>query len=608
MDTYFIPYNPKKQIIMNRINITMPEGIYYLSDYPQLQQQLPTSSYIFNKVMTGCGATTMFLDDDIPTVLCSPRRELINCKANSSKHIGVVHLFGSGLSGGKKTNADVVLEKIANMKTYINNRLPTPFQTSTSALKILTTYDSCKHVIQGLSEMGILGMFRFVIDEFQTIFTDAAFRGDVEVEFMENIKNTGQQIIFLSATPYLEEYLDRLDEFNQLPYVELIWPDSSKVATNIHRETYYNNSPAATIKRIIEKYKMQGYFEECMGSNNQVYQATEAVFFVNDVNFVCSTISKNRLTQSDTNVICADNDKNSAKLKKVGFAIGHAPREGDAHPTFTFVTKASFEGTDFYSTCAYTYIFSNVNRDNLAIDISLDLPQIMGRQRLSCNPFRYSATFYYMTNMTYSDANKNEYVEKIKCKKQTTDTAINLFNKADAKEKEVLISTYRSAQEIQKYVVNYLSVVDDIYTKQPRVVFNNYVMQNEIRAWQVQQSQYIDGTYVLGAIDNAFNQTTQAAATEIQKLLQSFTGSFETKMETYAKFLYSYPELKNWVQSLTQIPIRFKQYYNQLGPQRLYELSWSEEKSRWRFVKNLQILLIWLEVRSLLDNGILLLK
>ena len=45
---------------MNKTIITIPNGIYYLGDYPQLLNILPMSgNYIINKVITGCGATTM---------------------------------------------------------------------------------------------------------------------------------------------------------------------------------------------------------------------------------------------------------------------------------------------------------------------------------------------------------------------------------------------------------------------------------------------------------------------------------------------------------------------------------------------------------------------
>ena len=38
---------------------------------------------------------------------------------------------------------------------------------------------------------------------------------------------------------------------------------------------------------------------------------------------------------------------------------------------------------------------SDANIESLAVDISLDLPQIMGRQRLDENPWKNHAEFYF---------------------------------------------------------------------------------------------------------------------------------------------------------------------------------------------------------------------
>ena len=55
---------------------------------------------------------------------------------------------------------------------------------------------------------------------------------------------------------------------------------------------------------------------------------------------------------------------------------------------FTFCTEQFILGADFYSTNAEPFIFSDANIDSLAVDISLDLPQILlGRQRLIENPW-----------------------------------------------------------------------------------------------------------------------------------------------------------------------------------------------------------------------------
>lgn len=552
---------------MEKKTISIPEGVYYLGDYPGLVAQLPQGRYILNKVMTGCGATTMFLGDNVPTVLCSPRRELIRCKAESSDFKGLVHAFGAN-------SADVMC-RINDMKQYVTNHAPTPYNIVPPP-KILVTYDSAKHVMQGLKEMGLPNQFRFVVDEFQTLFTDAAFRGDVEAEFMENLQYI-PNVVYLSATPYIEKYLDYLDEFNALPYVELVWPDSSKHVTTIHKERYHNGSQAQTIADIINKYKSRGCFEESMDPYGNVQYATEAVFFVNDISFILSTVKKNGLTPKDTNIICADNDENKARLKKEGFSIGHAPAKDMQHPTYTFVTKASFEGTDFYSPCAYTYIFSNVKQETLGVDISLDLPQIMGRQRLDTNPFRYSATLFFRTTMSFSPEEEQRYMNKIKTKEDQTKYIVNDFaNCKDERMKEYNARKYRNSQKAEKYQYDYVSVVDDKSKNDPKVVFNKYVMLNEIRAWEVQRSQYVDDTYVMGAVDDAFRLSTPATQELVRQFLSDFNGPFEKKMKMYAEFLEAHPECKYELQGCVVIPNSIKNYYIVLGYNRLKSLSWKE--------------------------------
>lgn len=552
---------------MNKRTIKIPEGIYYLTSYPDLSYQLTDKYYILNKVMTGCGATTFFLSDNIPTVLCVPRRELAFCKANSNLFKDKVHLFSSQSYLTSK-DTGTVLDKINEMKDYLwqcSYRI-TP--------KIIVTYDSTKHVIQGLRELGCLEKFRFVVDEFQTIFTDAAFRGDVEVEFMENLNRTEASVVFLSATPYLEDYLDELDEFKGLPYIELEWPKSSTHTTHIKSERYESGSPKKTIDNIINHYTKQGYFEETMDENGSIHRSTQAVFFVNQVKFIIDTIKRNGLSLNDVNIICSSANDNDKKLKAAGLQIGHAPKEGERHYTYTFVTKAAYEGVDFYSPCAYTYIFSDINMKNLAIDISLDIAQIMGRQRLENNVFKYSATFYYKTTMSYTEEEEQAFKEKVKQKESETNDAVSDFEACkDIKKRNRDARKYKTSQEREKYANDYISVVDDKMTNQPKMVFNKYVMINEIRAWRVHQEQYLNGTLVMGCVNDTFHSDN---SDKITQFLQNFGGSFEDRMKYYAEFMESHPECKSDIQKIVEIPISIKTYYNELGIDRLRALSWKE--------------------------------
>lgn len=557
---------------MNKTKIDIPKGILYLGNYPQLESKLPQGKYILNKVMTGCGATTMFLADGVWTVLCSPRRELIHCKANSKMFKGRVHRFG--FNGDNPV--DDVISRINGMKQYITSILPSPFSKTVLPPKILVTYDSLKYVIQGLVEMGILDKFRFVVDEFQTIFTDAAFRGDIEAEFMENLQYASS-VVYLSATPYLEDYLDVLDEFNRLPYVELVWPSESTHRTNIVPELYYNGSATKTIARIISKFRRYGYFEEIIDENGNLHKSTQAVFFVNHVKFIIDTIKKNKLTSSEVNIICSNANDNDRKLEKAGLCVGHAPKEGEPHCTFTFCTKAAFEGVDMYNPDAFTYIFSNVNMEHLALDISLDLAQIMGRQRLDNNVFRYSAKLFFKTLMHYTPEERKAFFANINAKVEETNEAIQDFESCtNPKKRKREARKFRNSQEKEQYQNDYITVVDDKITKEPKFVFNKYVWVNELRSWQVQSEQYLNGTLVMASINKTFTQNQSNSVNFADVFLRGFTGSFENKMKMYAEFLTAHPECKDELQRRVEIPTEIKGYFNTLGIDRLRSLSWKE--------------------------------
>lgn len=558
---------------MKKKYISIPENILYLGNYQDLMFQLPEGSFIFNKVMTGCGATTMFLNDSVPTILCSPRREMIRCKAESDDFSGKVHLFGSESPKG------TVLDKIKDLENYIQRTLYSPFnQGVTSSCKILVTYDSAKHVWQGLLEMKCLQYFRVVVDEFQTLFTDAAFRGDTEIEFMENITKTGNTTIYLSATPYLEGFLNVLPAFSNLPYVELVWPDSSKHHINIHSQPYIDGSRSKTIKAIIDRYRQNGFFEEAMDENNVIHQATEAVFFINDPSFIVSTIKKNGLSSNEVNVICAENPNNEQLLSKAGLVIGHAPKRGIPNATFTFVTKCSFEGTDFYSSNAFTYIFSDIRPglENMAMDISIDIPQIIGRQRMPTNFFRYSARLYCKFIPVFDAVSKTAYMDRIQDKVDESNIMFTNLDITDTRALNAIARKFRNSQKVEKYKNDYIAVVDDKQSNQQKFVFNWYVMLNEIRSWFIHNELFPNRNYVYNTILETFACSKSENSKLVSNFLLGFKGTFEECMKMYSEFLDLHPECKPELQQSFQVSMSYKEYYNRMGPSALRSLSWKE--------------------------------
>ena len=64
----------------------------FLSQWPEIEYEFPDCSFFLDKTICGCGATTLFITDEYPTIICSPRRELMYCKAESGD-FPTMHLF-----------------------------------------------------------------------------------------------------------------------------------------------------------------------------------------------------------------------------------------------------------------------------------------------------------------------------------------------------------------------------------------------------------------------------------------------------------------------------------------------------------------------------------
>ena len=227
--------------------------------------------------------------------------------------------------------------------------------------KILVTYDSLKHVISVLKKTGDLLRFNIVIDEFQSIFCDASFKSDVELNFVQLIKfNRCQNVLYLSATPMLERYLGIMDYFKDLPVYKLIWPDSKVETINVSRE--YAKSITVSCSKFIQEYK-SGIFPQKILPDKSIHVSKELVFFVNSVKIICDLIKKNKLKPEECNIICSQTSYNKNKIKKLGsgFDYGKIPTKGQPHKMFTFCTRTAYLGADFYSESAYTIICSNIN-------------------------------------------------------------------------------------------------------------------------------------------------------------------------------------------------------------------------------------------------------
>lgn len=582
---------------MKKTVINVPRRVRYISQWEGFE--LPNEQHIMDKSITGCGFTEWCLTNKDNVVLCSPRNILLDNKAE--QHPGEVYRINSewydrelgvdkDISNEKKNirspspveepvtdeeNEEAtrnLCEKIREeLDTYILQR-----DNGTKPLKILVTYDSFHALKSILQERGLLYSFFIVVDEFQSIFTDAKFKSSTELEFMGQLQDV-PRVCFLSATPMMDEYLKDIPEFDKLPYYELDWAaeDPGRVKkpeldVRVVRSIY---DPASKIIEAMKDGKFEKAYRKDPDGNIVVIEGREVVFYVNSVNNITQIIKKCNLEPEECNILCARTKKNEKVIKtKLGkkWDLGKVPLEHEPRKMFTFCTRTVYLGADFYSPCALTVVLSDANVECLAVDISLDLPQILGRQRLWSNPWKNAARFFYRP-LTSKTKNKipgqDEFDAIIERKLQVTQNLLEAFDTAPAKAKFDLARKYLLAIDHENYNNDYVGVNKRAGgTLKPEL--NKIVIVAERRSYDIQSKDYADRFSVIGRLDLEISDTT--------KEVTQFFDEFASLTSVYGKLKFlCEADLSNEARQVVeeQVDSKIKSYLT-LGKDRLKELGY----------------------------------
>lgn len=565
---------------MIKEKIVVPKGIRFISEWKDFS--IPDYPCIIDKKIPGCGFTEYCITNSEDIILCSPRKILLGNK--NKQHPGEVLYVKNELDQDTTTDKD--LEKITKGSTKIPTRLVdiTPEEVrkkiieelknriklyidqcycENKPIKILVTYDSFRLVKETLGDQ--VNNFRIVIDEFQSIFTDSRFKSDTELSFMHHLQDL-QKVCYVSATPMIDTYLERLDEFKDLPYIELDWSSEDPLRVlkpDLKVRTCKSvNEPAY---KIIKEY-LDGNFESISYRNDhgivQTVKSKEVVFYVNSVTNILGIINKCELKPDQCNILVADTPDNKNKIKRrLGskWEIGDIPLLGQPHKMFTFCTRTVYLGADFYSTNARTVIISDANVETLAVDISLDLPQILGRQRLNENPWKNRAEFYYKTSKKI--VNREEFDKFIEFKLKKTGELLENYDVVVNKHTQVEL--YKRDTTTTNYRFNYVAV-NEHSGKDMFPELNRLVLIAEQRAFDIQQIDYKDRFTVFNTLANQGLVSGQAKLVEFIEKFNKLPGFYD-KMKVLCEAELNAEEISI---VLDQIPLTYKKYYIGIGPDR----------------------------------------
>ena len=532
---------------MKKEVIKIPANIKYLTEREKFIEEfgkpfeLPNG--ILNKEIPGCGATTVALTDEHKTIICSPRNELLKNKHEQYPDTLLV-------IGGVDT-----IEIEAYLQTA---ELP----------KILVSYDSVYKLIGCIKYKSD---WRVVVDEFQCLLADSSFKSEIELHFLDNSRSF-PYVTFLSATPILDKYLEQIDHFKDMNYYQLDWEEKDIV--RVYRERTKNPINAALE---IVRYYQNGNYPSVYVNGERIY-SKECVIFLNSVNNIVNIIKQTELKPKEVNIIVGNSEDNDRQIARIGegFKRGRIPLKGETHKKFTFCTSTAYAGCDFYSTNAATFVISDCNRPNTAVDIATELVQIAGRQRLACNPFRQFLTFVY--NVNAEEVEQETFNEHLCRKVNVTLDEIRDNNNAGEALRAKRIKDFRRIPDNVKYQDSYT-----MYDEQKgEFVFNRLAYVNEQYCFDVQKFNYQNGVIVKKLLqDSSFdvseNQTYAVYQEQLKHLIKK--EPFVDRMQAYCEYRAKQGLIVNLAMSTLESKYpELRYYYEALGADRIKALNYKEKK------------------------------
>ena len=518
--------------------IKVPTDVNFLNEWAGFE--LPRG--IVNKGITGCGATTLAIEDEHKSIICSPRINLIKNKCQQYK--GTLAVYGDVRNG--------------DIEDCLRNS-PKP--------KILATYDSFTRLNSLIKDKP---EWRVVVDEYQYLLIDSSFKSETELRLLETLKEF-PYVTYLSATPIADKYMRQMDWFKDLPYTVLEW---SNVEQRFVKRVQSKN-PINNAIEIVRNYQ-KGIYPFVLIDGEKI-ESKECVIFLNSVTNIINIVRQTGLQSDEANIIVAFSEENNLLVKKLGrdFGIGRIQLKGEPHKKFTFCTSTAFAGCDFYSTCASTFVISDNKKAYTSIDIATELAQIAGRQRLECNPFRNTTTFIY--NVDVGESKDDSYKATLEKKLQDSKEYAQLNNSLTGKNREFAIKEIQTCQKLNKYSEHYVC-----YNETTNCFFvNNMAYLNDCFSYDVQKENYLDGITVRKQLeDSGFNVSGNEVHSDYEEQLECIIRkeSFADRMKRYCE----YRKLKESSMFVLVDEVMERQcedlrlYYDSLGYERIKALGYKE--------------------------------
>ena len=389
-------FNPSEGPFESFVHIDISKQYTYVSDLPESITSQFDNCFI-DKTLTGCGFTTWILQNPESYIVAVPFKGLIDCKVEQANN------DTTGFYPHKvfPFYFDKTVNRKQNLKEYLEfNEIH----------KIMVTYDSIPNLIQQLKENGIdiKNHFKMFVDECHKVLEFAGNFKPFVVHHLGKSFPEFKSVIAATATPSRSEYIPEM--FDNFKRIKLNWHNKTEIQI---KHTNIKESDILWAVINIAYAHLNGNLE------GNVY------FFINSVKFSASVtqmLIKAGFDSDNFNIICGKSEKNTKTLKPLKLK----PRSSlTDFCKVNFVTSTAFEGQDFMDPDGVTYVLSNGKLEHTRIDISTQLPQIIGRLR--CSKYKNQVNFIWSYAFTEGETIFSNFIKKTFDKELDVDETIVQF-------------------------------------------------------------------------------------------------------------------------------------------------------------------------------------
>lgn len=401
----------------------------YLNEF---MTELPVNC-LFDKGKTGCGGTTIAIENDKDTIIAMPYVNVIKNKIAQYPNERCDKVLFGIYEGVTETE---ILDYIVKNKIR----------------KIAVTYDSLERLINLMVEktdIDVYNDFYLLVDEWHILFNSYAFRNSAVKKVLHHSR-LFKEVTYMTATPIEEEFI--LKELKNMPIKEVQWENTATVSI----KSIATNRPINEVCRLIN----DTINDKSFGNLH---------FFVNSVEFIVDTIKKTNLKSEQVRIICSNNSTKGKGRKSNQKKLGdNYLIEDTIAPVkkINFYTSTAFEGCDIYDEQGKTYIVSDKYKSHTLLDISTLIIQICGRIRNS--KYQLEATHIFTETRYNKFLSLDEFKQNTQRQLEDTKRFVNDINNIPEESRKTTIGLIEKKNKEglnEKYIFNnnnYLEVDENL--------------------------------------------------------------------------------------------------------------------------------------------------